>query len=149
MKSFKRITLVAAAMLLASGCASVPLADQAADAEAKKFTVPMDKASVYVFRNESFGGAIKMPVTLNDRMMGDTGPKTYFHWLLDPGSYKIASHTENTPELVVDVEAGKDYYVWQEVKMGLWTARSLLHKVDNTNGRKGVGESRLIAEKPQ
>lgn len=145
MKSFKGIVLVAVLMLLGTGCASVPLADPAADAEAKKFELASDKASVYVYRNESFGGAIKMAVFLNDRPVGQSGPKTYFHWSLEPGTYKITSKAENTSDLTIDVEAGKDYYIWQEVKMGLLSARSKLQKVDETKGRAGVRESRLIA----
>jgi hypothetical protein len=40
----------------------------------------------------------------------------------------------------MDAEAGKTYYIWQEVKMGLWMARSLLQEVDEETGRKGVSE---------
>ena len=36
--------------------------------------------------------------------------------------------------------AGKSYYVWQEVKMGMWMARSQLQEVDEQTGRKGVAE---------
>ena len=37
-------------------------------------------------------------------------------------------------------EPSKTYYVWQEVKMGAFMARSLLQQVDEESGRKGVLE---------
>jgi hypothetical protein len=40
--------------------------------------------------------------------------------------------------------AGKIYYVWQEVKMGMFSARSALHQVDAAKGQKGVEESKLV-----
>jgi len=38
------------------------------------------------------------------------------------------------------VEAGKNYFVWQEVKMGLFSARSELKQVDDGTGRQAVAE---------
>lgn len=42
------------------------------------------------------------------------------------------------------MQAGKNYFVWQEVKMGLWMARSALQTVDEATGRKGVAECKRI-----
>jgi hypothetical protein len=52
----------------------------------------------------------------------------------------VSSIAENTSLLRVTAEAGKAYFVWQEVKMGLWMARSQLQQVNDEVGRKGVGE---------
>jgi hypothetical protein len=41
--------------------------------------------------------------------------------------------------------AGRLYYIWQEIKMGLGTARNELKLVDETTGRAGVMESKRIA----
>ena len=69
-----------------------------------------------------------MTVSLNGKVAGQTGPQTYFVWEVDPGSHEIASHTENVSTLKLTTEAGKTYYVWQEVKMGAFMARSLLQQ---------------------
>jgi hypothetical protein len=61
-------------------------------------------------------------------------------WDVAPGPHEISSMAENTSTLKLSTEAGKAYYVWQEVKMGLWTARSLLQEVDVETGRKGIEE---------
>ena len=41
---------------------------------------------------------------------------------------------------------GKAYYIWQEVKMGMWMARTLVQEVDEETGRKGVGECKKRAQ---
>ncbi len=125
---------------IVSGCASVPMASSDEDAKAKSFTVPANKSSIYVYRNESFGGAIPMTVSLDGKLAGQSGPKTYFMWEVEPGSHEVASIAENTSTLKLNTEAGKVYYVWQEVKMGLWMPRSLLQEVDPETGKKGVAE---------
>lgn len=140
MKKNGLIGLLLAMVVLVTGCASVPMASLEDDTKGKLFSVKPDKSSIYVYRNENFGGAISMTVSLNGRVAGQTGPQTYFLWEVDPGSHEIASHTENVSTLKLATEAGKAYYVWQEVKMGAFMARSLLQQVDEETGRKGVLE---------
>jgi len=127
-------------VLLVTGCASVPMSSTEDDTQGKRFAVKPDKSSIYVYRNEGFGGAITMTVSLDGKVAGQSGPQTYFLWEVAPGSHEIASHAEDVSKLTLTTEAGKSYYVWQEVKMGFWMARSLLQQVDEETGRKGVLE---------
>ncbi len=46
--------------------------------------------------------------------------------------------------LPIDVEAGKSYYVWQEVKMGVMVARSALHLVSADVGQSGIRKCDLL-----
>lgn len=140
MKKNGLLGLVLSLVVLLSGCASVPMASTDDDAKAKAFSVKADKSSIYVYRNETFGSAISMTVALNGKVAGQSGPQTYFLWEVEPGNHEVASHTENVSTLKLTTEAGKAYYVWQEVKMGLWMARSMLQQVDEETGRKGVLE---------
>jgi Protein of unknown function (DUF2846) len=140
MKKNGLIGLLLAMVVLVTGCASVPMTSSEDDAKAKLFSAKPDKSTIYVYRNESFGSAIVMTVSLNGKVAGQTGPQTYFVWEVDPGSHEIASHTENVSTLKLTTEPGKNYYVWQEVKMGAFMARSLLQQVDEETGRKGVLE---------
>ena len=134
-----------AMILLLTGCASVPMASMDQDTKAKEFSPAPNKASLYIYRNENMGGAIPMTVTVNGKALGQTGAQTYFRLNVAPGKYNIESHAENVSSLPVIVETGKNYFVWQEVKMGFWMARSLLQQVDEKTGRAGVMESKLIA----
>lgn len=135
-----------AASVLLTACATAPMAPPADDAAAKTFTHSEDKAGLYVFRDELFGAAIGMPVSVNGYIAGKTAANTYFYFELPPGRYTIGSHTENESFLPATLIAGESFYVWQEVKMGFMTARSKLHAVDSSRGQAGVMSSRRIAD---
>jgi len=136
--------VVLAGVLVMSGCVSVPMASKNADVQAKQFAAASDKATVYIYRNESFGSAIKMPLLIDNVAVGDTASKTYVVKELAPGSHTITSKTEKDSTVTIDMLAGQIYYIWQEVKMGVFAARSELHVVDERKGRAGVQESTLI-----
>jgi len=135
-------------LLALGGCASVPMATPEQDAAAKKFTVPPGKSRIYLYRNETFGGAITLNVTLDGKAMGATGPMTYFVWDVDPGQHTIVSKSENDATLTLDTVAGQPYFVWQEIKLGFLTPRSQLHKVDVQTGEKAVLECKLAKTVP-
>ncbi len=129
---------------LASGCASVQMASPEQDNAAKTFAIKPGKANIYVYRNESLGAAIKMPVALDGRLVGDTAAKTYLVAEVAPGPHTVVSKTENDSSVTVSAVAGHNYFLWQEVKMGLMSARSNLQEVDEATGRAGVAECKLI-----
>ncbi|MEQ1915724.1 MAG: DUF2846 domain-containing protein [Gallionella sp.] len=145
---FKRILLHALMTLSLVGCASVQMADPAKDAQAKQFTAKPDVAGIYIYRNESMGAALKMDIDLDGKPLGQSAAKTYFYAEVQPGNHKITSKTENTVDLSIDAVAGKLYYVWQEVKMGILSARSKLQLVDEATGQAGVNECKLAAPLP-
>jgi len=132
-------------LIVLNGCASVPMASLDLDKEAKQFSAPHDKSRIYIYRNESLGGAVRMVVSLDGATLGQTGPKTYFVVDVQPGKHRIESLTENVATLDLETQPGKSYFVWQEVKMGLWSARSALHQVPEEQGRKGVLECQRAA----
>ncbi len=144
-----RLPFITATLLVASlatGCASVDMADATQDAARKEFVAPTGKAGIYVYRNETMGAAIRMPVTMNGQMVGQTAANTYLYKEVEPGKVKIESLTEGKEnKLEVDAKPGTLVYIWQEVKMGMWTAASKLHLVSPEVGQKGVRETKLIA----
>ncbi len=136
-------SLAVALAVLVSACASVPMATPEQDAEAKQFKAPADKASVYVYRNETYGAAATLELLLDGKLVGETAARTYFVLPLRPGSHTLTSKSENVVNLPIQVEAGRTYFFWQEVKMGIIAARSALNPVDEGRGRAGVLECRL------
>ena len=133
--------------MLIAGCAAPIKAPAEKDAAAKVFTPLKDKATVFIYRNENYGGAVGMPVKVNGQDIGETGAKTFFRLNLASGMYVIASEAENTSELPLTVVEGKNYFVWQEVRMGIWKARTALRSVDEKSGVDGVLESVLLTPK--
>jgi hypothetical protein len=143
----KQLSLALIAVLALAGCASVPMGDPKRDAELKSFSVAPDKAGIYIYRNESMGGAVKMDVSLDGQIIGQTAAKTYFYKDVVPGKHTISSTAENTDTLEVEVKPGTLAFIWQEVKMGVLYARTKLHLVSEDEGKKGVQESSLAASK--
>lgn len=141
-----RITLaLIATIFLLQGCATAPMASVEKDTSAKSFNVSKNKSNLYIYRNENFGGAISMDVSINGKEIGRTAAKTFFWLELDPGKYQLQSKSENVSTLDLILNAGENTFVWQEVKMGVLYARTKLSQVDIATGQKGVLESKLIA----
>lgn len=69
---------------------------------------------------------------------------TFIFQALEPGKHTVLSKTESDSALDVNAEAGKNYFIWQEVKMGAFAARSALHQVDEAKGKSGVKECKLV-----
>lgn len=133
--------LVGAAFV--NGCASVPLASPERDSQAKSFGVKPDKSNIYVYRNESMGGAVKLPVVLDGKIVGDTAAKTFMLLAGDPGKHKLVSKGETDSILELVTQPHTNYFVWQEVKMGMWAPSSKLQQVDEATGKAGVAECKL------
>ncbi len=132
-----------------SGC--VPKMAQASieqDKLAKEFRANPEKSNIYICRNEFMGGAINMPLTLDGRFIGKTDGNSFFYLSVKPGEHNIQSLTENVQTLLLDTEKNKNYFVWQEVKMGMWAADSKLHKVDENHdfGKKCVLATKMLKE---
>jgi hypothetical protein len=118
------------------------MASPSADSAAKTFNTDSAKANIYIYRDESFGAALKMPVTLDNASIGETASKTYLFRQVTPGTHTITSQGKDT--LSVDTKAGNNYFVWQEVKMGLVSGGSKLHLVDEAKGKAGVADCKLV-----
>lgn len=125
------------------GCASVPMGDPALDSEMKRFGTLPDMSRIYIYRNETMGAAIKMTVTVDGRVIGATAANTYLVADVPAGTHTIGSDAENLTMLKVNTQAGKNVYVWQEVKMGFGYARSQLNLVSEAEGKEGVLETKL------
>ncbi len=139
------IGIAIAGLLLFSGCASTsPQAPSHIDAKAKQFATAKGKSNIYVYRNEFFGAAVSMPVTLDGENVGSTGANTYLKLRTNPGRHVITSKAETIHTLKLTTKANKNYFVWQEVKMGVISARSKLKLVSKVEGKKGVRECKMI-----
>ena len=129
-----------------SGCASIAKAPASLDTEAKQFIPNANHAQVYVYRNETLGAALSMPVTVDGKLAGTTGPNSFFKFDLPEGKHTITSQGDEST-LEIETQKNKNYYVWQEVKMGAFSGGSELQIVDEAKGQAGVRECSLIQSK--
>lgn len=130
-------------LILMYGCASINSASPELDASAKKFEKNPSTSQVYVYRNETLGAALSMPVTVDGELAGTTGPNSFFKFDLPAGKHTLTSQGDEST-IDIDTENGELYFIWQEVKMGAFSGGSHLQLVDEEKGKKGVSECKLI-----
>jgi len=138
------LAAVVAVSALISGCASAPMASDEANEQAKKFMVQPGLANIYVYRNTSFGAMVPFDIEVNGRVVGKTAPNTFMLLRVKPGKYVIVSIGESESTVELSVVAGKNYFVRQEIKQGVYNPTGRLHLVDEAAGRSGVEECNLI-----
>ena len=144
-KSIVSIFMSIFLMFIFSGCVQkMERAPIAEDKLAKEFKTDPDFANLYICRNESFGWAVHMPVLVNDKLIGRTEAQSYFYIKLEKGRQNIKSLTEQIQSIYVDTTKGKNYFVWQEVKMGTWTGNSMLHSMNEEDGKRCVESSHML-----
>lgn len=136
--------------ILLTGCTSTPTASSNQNAKAKLFSPSSSRALIFIYRNGDEGlKETVLPtlvtVSLNGITLGQTSSKTFFRLNVKPGKYTITSLAEKVATLNLTVEAGKTYYVQQEITTWLWSPRSFLQQVDENKGRASVIESKVIA----
>lgn len=137
--------LLVIALLALAGCASVPMANHQEDVVAKQFLPSSGMAGLYIYRNEYRGGAIKMPVTVDGRVLGKTVPMSYLYTEVTPGRHIITADGGNTDQIKVVAVAGENVYVHQAIQPGFSMAGSSMRQVGDTEGRTGVLECKMIS----
>jgi hypothetical protein len=141
--NFAKKAALVVSIIVMTGCASINKAPASVDAESKLFKPNASTSQVYVYRNETLGAALSMPVTVDGKLAGNTGPNSFFKFDLPAGAHKFTSQGTES-ELAVTTEVGKLYYIWQEVKMGMMSGGSKLQLVVEEVGKKAVAECAQI-----
>ena len=110
-KSIVLLILVFSAYI--AGCATVPMASDADDVARKEFAPPpQDSAGLYIYRNSSFGGALKKNVYVDGEFIGESAPKTYFYVVVKSGDHVLSTESEfSDNSLELHTESGKNYFV--------------------------------------
>lgn len=139
------ILVLLAASLLLNGCASVPMDTAENDAAKKAFSSPaQDTAGLYIYRNSNFGGALKKSVSINGEVIGETAPMTFFYRDIKPGKHTISTESEfSDNEIELVAEGGKNYFIRQYIKMGVFVGGANLQLVSEDKGKQGVLECNL------
>lgn len=95
-----------------------------------------DKALVYIVRPTIMAFAVPMRLDCDSFQVGWINAKTYLYTMIDPGEHTFISLSENEFHLKVNLEAGKIYYIEQEIRMGLLYARTKLKLLNDEAGKK-------------
>ncbi|WP_194436896.1 DUF2846 domain-containing protein [Vibrio fluminensis] len=140
----KKIILISLLAFTTIGCSTVPLEPQSVENEVEKFNTTPDKANVYIYRNAGIGTALKRMIWVDGWYLGTTGHKTYFYTQLEPGTYDVSTESEFSPNhLLIDVEAGKNYYIQQTIELGVFVGGSKLRPVPEGQAQEHIVPLRL------
>jgi hypothetical protein len=140
-KMLTKLMLVAAAMLLVSGCASVPMASQSQSDELKRFSAPPEgQAGLYIYRDSNFGAALKKDIWIDGNCVGESAPKTFFHALVGGDSeHTVSTESEFSPnDLKIFVKSGVNYFIRQSIKVGVFVGGARLTAVETEKGENAV-----------
>ncbi|WP_241722211.1 DUF2846 domain-containing protein [Raoultella sp. HC6] len=139
--------IIFAAVILSSallgGCASVPLASNAENATAKSFPAPESgKAGLYVYRDSFVGKALKKDVYLDGRCLGETADRVFFYQQISASQpHTLGTESEFSPNnLTLNIAPGKNYFVRQYIKMGVFVGGAGLEQVPESEGMRVVSK---------
>jgi hypothetical protein len=137
-----KILAVSAVLAIMTGCASVNMAPDQQSLAAKQFKAPEEgMAGVYVFRKDtSFGAAIKKDIWINDDCIGESAKGVFFyHQVEGDEEHVLATESEFSPNtLTLLTEPGRNYFVEQYLKMGVFVGGANLEVVNEQEGMKEV-----------
>jgi len=145
----KKFLASALSLALLSGCASVPMASKTESDKAKQFNAPTQgKAGLYIYRSGGLGGALKKDVFVNNKCVGETAPNVFFYQEVDGNQqHKVSTESEfSQNDLFLSTDAGKNYFIQQYIKMGLFVGGADLKVVNEDQGKNAV-QSLELAKK--
>ena len=142
-KSLCILAIVASSVL--SGCASVPTATKEKDLAAKAFTAPAsDESGIYVYRDSFVGKALKKNIYVDGKLIGESANKVFFYKTVAPGTHKLSTESEFSDNFTeLKTEGGKNYFVEQSIKMGVFVGGAALKVVPEAEGKKAVLKCKL------
>jgi len=131
------------ATLLISGCASVDMASKAESAKAKEFNLPnQGNAGVYVYRDSFVGKALKKDVWIDGKCIGESAPDVFFYTEVEGGkNHTVDTESEFSPNtLELMFEAGKNYFIRQFIKIGVFVGGAGLEQIPEEQGKIAVAK---------
>ena len=147
---FRQLLLAYIGATVLGACTNVQMAPREESEAARQMPVPPDKAFVFLYRPEMWAATNGFAVLVNGQPIGVTAAKSYFLIETPPGEVTLVSKAANTVDLKLTVEAGKRYYVLQDVDLLLtmfleaMVVRISMVVVDEGRGRQGVAGTNLI-----
>ncbi|MBN3967021.1 DUF2846 domain-containing protein [Pseudomonas gregormendelii] len=128
-----------------TGCASVPMDAPNEDAALKTFSAPpADQAGLYIYRDSFAGQGLKKSVTVDGKFIGETANRVYFYRLISPGTHTLGTESEFSDNVIKLVAvAGKNYYVRQSIKFGVFVGGASLEVVPEAVGQAHLQKCEL------
>ena len=142
----QNITILSLSALLLGGCASVKMTSKEESDKAKLFDAPSAGSSgLYVYRNSFVGKSLKKDIWVDGNCLGESASNVFFYKQVEGGkTHKIETESEFSPNaLDVFMEAGKNYFVRQFIKMGAFVGGADLEQIPEDQAKADVAKLSL------
>ena len=100
-----------------------------------------DKALLVIARTTSVGFAVTIENYLDKKLIGQTKGKSYFITDVAPGQHYVMGHAENWSTARFNFEAGRTYFLNQDIRMGVWMARTGFTPLTANDAASQINES--------
>ena len=147
MKKFAIAAVVLASLL--SGCASVPMEGKERADTVKNFDPPSEgNSGLYIYRSGNFGGALKKDIWIDGKCIGETAPNVFFYEEVRGNQeHKVSTESEFSPnDLLLKTDVGKNYFIRQFIKFGVFVGGAGLELVDEEQGKNAVQELQMAVK---
>lgn len=138
----KNLAFIALVSSILAGCASVPMESETISSKAKSFNPPTDgNAGLYLYRS-SGGTALKKDIWVDNKCIGESASNVFFYEEVKGNEeHKISTESEFSPNnLLLTTESGKNYFIKQYIKLGVFVGGANLELVEEGEGKKDVSE---------
>lgn len=146
---FKKLTIVALSSVLFTGCATVQMESKEASQKAKEFSQPSaGQAGLYIYRDSFVGKALKKDIWVDGKCIGESGPDVFFRTeVAGNKNHAISTESEFSPNsLSVFTEAGKNYFIRQFIKMGVFVGGAGVELIPADEGKVAVSKLELASK---
>lgn len=138
-----RLLALGLGALFLSACASVPLESPEKSAQAKQFSAPEPgQSGLYVFRDNSFGGALKKSLWVDGECLGESAPYVFFLTQVEGDKeHTISTESEFSPnDFTFYAEEGKNYYLRQYIKLGVFVGGANVEQVSEAKAQAAIAD---------
>lgn len=137
----KKIVLIVLLSALFTGCASVKMEDKTASDRAKQFATPSaGNAGLYIYRNLGIGTALKKDIRVDGKCIGESAPGVFFVTEVSgDNTHEVTTESEFSPnKLTMMFNAGKNYFIRQYIKFGVFVGGADLELVTEQEGKEEI-----------
>jgi len=145
----KKIAFIALASALFTGCASVQMESQEASDKAKQFSAPSPgNSGLYLYRDSAVGRALKKDLRVDGKCIGESAPDVFFYTeVAGNKEHVISTESEFSPNtLTLLFEAGKNYFVRQYIRLGVFVGGADLEVIPEAQGKEAVAKLELATQ---
>jgi len=140
-KSKLALLVLALSVMFFSGCSTVPLEPKEMSESAKAFNAPPEgKAGLYVYRDSFVGQALKKDIWVDKKCLGETANAVFFYKDIEGDKeHKLSTESEfSANDLSLQTKSGKNYFVRQYIKMGVFVGGAGLEVVEEKKAREDI-----------